>query len=351
MERKKKPDLIILFCIGSLFLFGILTVSSSSFIYNKANKLSFDKKHIFLCIISILLIVLLISIDVRKFFRKGYLAVFYILSIILLVGLFSQPEINNTHRFYKFPGFLFQPSEFVKVLLIIIASLILVEKKYPKSLLYLAAVLFLPIVLILFQTDLGMTVLILSTIFIMLFYKGIPKEHLLVFLLVSTLLIFLSILKSPYQMKRIKEFLEGESEHQIAARIALGSGGFFGKGLGKSHQKFYYLSMPHTDFAFSILGEELGFMGSFFVLFFYGVIFYKGIILSTQIEGEFYRLLVFGLVTLFTLNSLFHISVNAGILPAKGITLPLLSYGGSSMLSSSILLGVVLSISMRKYEI
>lgn len=348
MERKKKPDIIILICIVLLFLIGILTVSSTSFVLNQVSKISFDKKHIFLSFFSMFLIAFLIAIDVRKFFKKGYLILFYILSLLLLAGLFLQPEINNTHRFYKFPGFLFQPSEFVKVLLVIIAAYILSEKKYPKSLINLGLFLSLPILLILLQTDLGMSFLILSVVFIMLFYKGIPKEHFLIALGLSVLIMFLSILKEPYQMKRIKDFLEGESEHQITAKVALGGGGLFGKGLGKSHQKFFYLSMPHTDFAFSILGEELGFLGSFIVLLLYGIIFFRGIYLSTQMEGEFFKLLVFGLTVMFTLNSLIHISVNAGILPAKGITLPLISYGGSSMLSNSLLLGIILSISMRK---
>ncbi|MEJ5165423.1 MAG: FtsW/RodA/SpoVE family cell cycle protein [Thermoanaerobaculia bacterium] len=348
MERKKKPDLVILICTALLFLIGILTVSSTSFVLNYVSKISFDKKHIMLSVLSILIIALLIAVDVRKFFSKGYLIIFYIFSIVLLIGLFSQPAINNTHRFYKFPGFLFQPSEFVKILLVIIAALILAEKKYPKSLLSLGKVLLPPIILILLQTDLGMSVLIIFVICIMLFYKGIPREHFLIVLGLSVLIMFLSILKEPYQMKRVKDFLEGESEHQIAAKVALGGGGFFGKGLGKSHQKFFYLSMPHTDFAFSILGEEMGFFGSFVVLCLYGIIFFRGMLLSTQMEGDFYKLLVFGLTVMFTLNSLIHISVNAGILPAKGITLPLISYGGSSMLSNSLLLGIILSISMRK---
>lgn len=348
MERKKKPDPLILASIFCLFLIGILTVSSTSFVFGETNKINFDTRHIFLSIFSFCFIIFLIAIDVRKFLKSNLIYILYFISLLILIGLYFQPAINNTHRFYKFSGFLFQPSEFIKILLVILTSMVLTRIKYPNVLLYLSALIFPPVLLILFQKDLGMTILILSTIFFMLFYKGIPQKHLILILLFSIILIFLSILRSPYQIKRIKEFVEGKSEHQISARIALGSGGLLGKGFGKSHQKFFYLSMPHTDFAFSILGEEMGFIGSIILIACYFIIFYMGILLSIELEDEFLKLLVFGLVILFTLNALIHISVNTGIIPAKGITLPLVSYGGSSMLSNSLLLGIILSISMRK---
>ncbi len=351
MERKKKPDFIILTCILFLFLFGILTVASSSFPVGQISKISFNERHIILSIFSFLFILFLIIIDVRKFFDNDFIFLLYFISILLLIGLYFVPEIKETHRFYRSFGFLFQPSEFVKILLVIISAKILSEKTYPNSLIFLLILILPPTLLILFQTDLGMTILILSTVFFMLFYKGIPQKHLFIILLISSLLIFLSMLQSPYQIKRIKEFVEGDSEHQFAAKIALGSGGILGKGLGKSHQKFFYLLMPHTDFAFSILGEEMGFIGSAIVLIFYGLIFFRGLLISTQLENMFLKLLIFGLTVMFTLNSLIHISVNIGVMPAKGITLPLISYGGSSMLSNSLLLGIILSISMRKYEI
>jgi len=351
MERKKKPDLIILTCIFSLYLLGILTVTSSSYAVGQISKISFNERHIILSIFSFFLILFLIAIDVRKFFHKDFLLILYFISLFVLIGLYFVPEINDTHRFYKFYGFLFQPSEFIKILLILLAAKILSEKKYPNSLIFLSLTMIFPSLLILFQKDLGMTILILSSMFFMLFYKGIPQKHLIVILIASFVIVFISLIRSPYQIKRIKEFIEGSSEHQLAAKVALGSGHIFGKGLGKSHQKFFYLSMPHTDFAFSILGEEMGFVGSVIVLFIYGVIFFRGFLISTQLENWFLKLSVFGLTVMFTLNSLIHISVNVGIMPAKGITLPLISYGGSSMLSSSILLGIILSISMRKYEV
>lgn len=348
MERKKKPDFVILTCIFFLFLLGILTVSSTSFIFNNISKINFDTRHILLSIVSFCFIIFLIFIDVKKFFGNGFIIIIYILSLFALIGLYFHPEINSTHRFYRFSGFLVQPSEFIKIFIVIISAKILSEKKYPNSLVYLSFLVLPFIALILFQTDLGMTVLILGTLFFMLFYKGIPNKHLAIIFALCFLIFFLSILRSPYQIKRVKDFIEGKSEHQISARIALGSGGLFGKGIGKSHQKFFYISMPHTDFAFSIIGEEMGFFVSIFVLLLYGTIFYRGILLSTQIENEFYKMLIFGLTILFILNSLIHISVNTGILPAKGITLPLISYGGSSMLSNSLLLGIILSFSMRK---
>lgn len=348
MERTKKPDALILASIFCLFLIGILTVSSTSFVLGQVSKINFDTRHIFLSIVSFCLIIFLIAIDIRKFLKSYIIYILYFIGLLVLIGLYFQPQINNTHRFYKFSGFLFQPSEFIKILVVIFSAMVLSKIKYPKSLFYLSALILPVILLILFQTDLGMTILILSTIFFILIYKGIPQKHLILILSLSFLIIFLSILRSPYQIKRIKEFIEGKSEDQISARVALGSGGFLGKGLGKSHQKFFYLSMPHTDFAFSILGEESGFIGSMILIVCYFIIFYKGILLSTELEDGFYKLLVFGLVILFTLNGLIHISVNTGIIPAKGITLPLVSYGGSSMLSNSLLLGIILSISMRK---
>ncbi len=350
MGRMKRPDLGILTSVLFLILIGILVVSSCSYVLGQLSKIGFDKRHLFLSFLSLLIIALLISIDIRKFFEKKYLILFYIFSLFLLIGLFFVPEIKETHRFYRLFGFLFQPSEFIKILLIIITAKILSEKEYPNLLIPLTLILTPPIVLINFQPDLGMTILIIGAIFLMFLYKGIPLKHILVLGLICIILITISVLYSPYQTKRISEFLEGKGEQQNAAVIALGSGGFWGKGIGKSHQKFFYLQMPHTDFAFSIIGEELGFVGSFFVLFFYGLIFYKGINLSLQMEREFDKYLVLGLTLLFTLNSLIHISVNLGFMPAKGITLPMVSYGGSSMFSNSILLGIILSLSMRKYE-
>lgn len=348
MGRRRRPDIIILTSAFILILIGILTVSSTSYAIGEKSKINFDKRHVFLSIISIIILVSSLFIDFKTFFKNHYLIIFYIIFLLLLIGLFFQEEIKETHRFYRVFNFLFQPSEFLKIFIVILTAKIITAYPYPNFLIYTLILCFPLVLLVMLEPDLGMSVLIMSTIFFMIYIKGIKINAILITIFIFFSIIMFSISISPYQINRILEFAEGKCEHQITSKIAIGSGGLFGKGIGKSHQKFFYLSMPHTDFAFSIISEETGFFGSLILIGCYFAIFLRGFYISNQIEDLFIKFVMLGLVILFTLNALIHISVNIGIIPAKGTTLPMVSYGGSSLISNSILLGIVLSISMRE---
>jgi cell division protein FtsW len=185
----------------------------------------------------------------------------------------------------------------------------------------------------------------------MLFIAGAKLSHLVYLGLAAVPVVAVAIMGAEYRLRRMMTFLDpwrdaSKSGFQIIqSYIAFGSGQLLGRGLGESRQKMFYLPEAHTDFIFSVIGEEMGLLGAFGVLALFAVIIVRGLRLTSRIEEPFSQYLVFGLTTLLGLQALIHMSVVMGLLPTKGLVLPFISYGGSAMMVNLIEAGMLLGLS------
>jgi cell division protein FtsW len=208
--------------------------------------------------------------------------------------------------------------------------------------------------LILKEPDYGNFFLILVVTLSLLFVAGLKLRYFFLVFLILASLAFVSLKMNPERMNRVLAFLQPQeyastySFQSLQSIYAVGSGGIFGQGLGKSTQKLFFLPYAYTDFIYSIVGEEVGLIGAFLVLFLFFVFLYRGILIAKQSGNVHTYLLVIGLTFLIVTQALMNISVALGILPTKGIPLPFVSIGGSSLLASLIIAGVVVNVSKHR---
>ena len=336
---------LILMTVGVFFIYSATFRSSGDFAIRQSAWLG----------VSLLFFVLTIQLGYRYFLGISY--AFYVLAIAFLVGvdLFGTVRLG-AQRWIELGPFSFQPSEFAK-LATVLALANFLGSRNPwegewKVIGTTVLVAGLPLVLILKQPDLGSAVLLIPLGVFLLFLWGIRLRY-LVMSFVGSLLAspFLWNLLKDYQKKRILVFLNpqldplGAGYTAIQSRIAVGSGGLFGKGwLHGSQSQLDFVPEHHTDFIFSVIGEELGFFGSFFLVFLYGILFYQVFQVmekTTDIKG---RLLVLGILSFLFFQFLINVGMSFGLFPITGITLPFVSYGGSSLVASAIALGLIASV-------
>jgi cell division protein FtsW len=266
------------------------------------------------------------------------------------------PEITyasrGARRWISFFGFTFQPGEIAKSVLAIYLARILSSREGKPSIALIGLSVLVTVIfalLLLRQPDFGGAVIMFLILLTTLFLSGVPVWS---FLFLGIPAFFLAqdlILSTPYRRGRWLAFLDPwnpeytatYSYQLIQSLIAFGNGGLFGEGLMLGKQKLFYLPEAHTDFVFSIIGEELGLLGTFFVLFLYLWLFLAWFSIAEKTTSLFSRLVVMGGMVLFFGQVLIHMGVTIGLLPTKGLTLPLISYGGSSLLSTFFTLGVV----------
>lgn len=352
--------LIILLSLSSI---GIIMIYSSSAFYAEKN---FGNTYYFLTrqIISFLigLVVLRISMHYpyeryKKLTPFLMILVFILMLVVLIPGIGRQ--VGNARRWIRFLGFGFQPSELLKFTLIIWVAGFLDRRKkvlgyFSRGLLPSLIVLVIYCFLLLLQPDFGTAVLISLTLLSMIFVAGVKPFHMFSSLIGMTIIgCFLAVSRT-YRLRRITGFLDPWADpldsgfQLIQSFIAFGSGGISGRGLGASRQKLFFLPEGHTDFVFSILAEETGLIGVCAVLILLTLLMIKGIDVSYHCKDDFGRNLAFGISVLIFLQSVFHIGVVVGLLPTKGIPLPFISYGGSSLILSMFMIGVLINISNSK---
>ena len=205
-------------------------------------------------------------------------------------------------------------------------------------------------VLVLMQPDLGTTVSLGIVVLVMLFVAGVRPTYLLSLLIASIPALYILIFSVPYRRMRIMAFLnpwldpKGSGFQIIQSQIALGSGGIFGVGLGHSKQKLFYLPAAHTDFIFSIIGEELGLLGTIGVIILFIIFIQQGIKIIKNAPDKFGYFLSLGLVLMICLKAVINIGVSCGMLPTKGLPLPFISYGGSSLMFDMVSVGILMNI-------
>lgn len=258
-----------------------------------------------------------------------------------------------------FLGLSFQPSELAKVAVIIYMADFISRKEnhitdFYRTFLPAMMVLGAFCLLVLAQPDLGTAVALLVIVFVMLFVAGVRVRHLAWVVMAAVPALYLLILREPYRRARIAAFLnpwadpKGAGFQIIQSQIALGSGGIFGVGLGRSMQKLFYLPAAHTDFIFSIIGEELGLLGAGLVILLFILFIFQAVKIAKSAADSFGYFLCVGIITLIAFEATINIGVSIGCLPTKGLPLPFISYGGSSLVFDMVGVGLLLNISRFK---
>ena len=280
---------------------------------------------------------------------------FALISIgLLLMTMFVGTTANGSERWIMLPfGFQFQPSDFAKVAAILLMAQATSQHRNllsQNTIINLALVAFMSI-LILKQPNLSVAMIIGAMSFLMLFVAGLPRYMGYGLIPAMGLLLFREITHNEYQLKRITGWLNPWKDpletgyNLIQSYYAIGSGGLFGVGLGNSIQKLYYLPFQHTDFIFSVICEEWGFIGATIVIGLFGLLAWRGFTIAWHCASQFGKMLAFGLTLAIVLQAIINISVTVGLMPVTGVTLPLISYGGTSMVVTLGMIGILLNVS------
>jgi cell division protein FtsW len=276
-------------------------------------------------------------------------------TVALLVAVLFAPELNGTRRWFVFGPLSLQPAELAKLALIPFVAYHLDRKpgrvNGPELLLPVAAATGLVCGLVLLQPDLGTSALLMGTVVLMVFVAGLSWRRLALAAAVLAPVAVVALLAAPYRRQRLLAFLDPEADplgagyQVLQSLIAVGSGGVFGLGLGNSAQKLFFLPYPHSDFIYAIVAEELGMVGALAVVALFLVLLWRGLAAAWNAPDAFGRHLGLGLTGILVLQALINVSVAVALLPTKGIPLPFLSYGGSSLVVSMTACGMLLNLS------
>ncbi|HZW61526.1 MAG TPA: putative lipid II flippase FtsW [Candidatus Babeliales bacterium] len=346
-------------CIAGLLIIGLLFIYSSSSIFALERFGSahyFVKKQLFGVVLGLccLIAARLVPIDLIKQYSPLLFLGSLILTALTLLPFISM-RIHGSSRWLNIAGFGFQPSELLKISLILYLAHFLAKKKLSTSSLLYSYLPFLCILgataaVLLKQPDFGLTVTLAITAFTLLFIAQFKGKHLLVTLSALIPVTAALVLFKPYRFKRILTFLnpwddpQGAGFQIIQSLIAIGSGNFVGVGIAHSKQKFFYLPMQHTDFIFSIIAEETGFLGSLLLIFLYCLFLYIGMRIAWQLTDAFATYTVLGFVIMTSLQSIINLAVATGLVPTKGIGLPFVSYGLTSLVCNMMMIGLIINL-------
>lgn len=350
---------IFLSIVAALLIIGLLFVYSASSIYALAtfgNSHYFVKRQIVGIILGLcsIICIRLVPLEIIKKSSPFLFIVSLLLTAITLLPALSH-TIHGSSRWLTLFGLTFQPSELLKVTLPLYLAYFL-EKKIIGHTLSLRTYIPLGIVLgstsliLLKQPDFGLTMTLLLTTLALLFVARFKMKHLMYTLSIVAAAGVALIAMRPYRMKRFMTFLnpwedpQGAGFQIIQSLIAIGSGHWGGAGIAHSKQKFFYLPMQHTDFIFSIIAEESGFIGCFFLICLYTLLLYFGIRIAMQLPTLFTQLTVIGYTTLISLQTVINMAVATGLVPTKGIGLPFISYGNTALVCNLLMVAVITNI-------
>jgi cell division protein FtsW len=374
-EEKKAPascpwplpaqgiDLVLLLTVIAMVLFGLLMVYSSSFIYAQektGDGFAFIKKQLIYAVAGFAALVVVCRVDYRRWSKWAYPGLgvaIAMLAAVLIPGL--GVRVLGAQRWLRIGPLTFQPGELAKFAVIFFAAFQLTRKQ--ERLHTLAAGVISPflvplpaLLLLLLQPDFGTTVMIAIVIFAMMFLAGVPKRFLASAIVLAGGVGAALAMGSAYRRQRIMTFLDpwrdpgGKGFQVIQSLVGLHNGRILGVGLGNGKEKLFYLPEAHNDFIFSVIGEELGFVGIAVVVVAYLIFVYRGLRIGFNAHklynDRFGMLLATGITLALGLQGFVNMSVVMGLLPTKGLTLPFISYGGSALLVDLFAVGVLLSI-------
>ena len=358
----KKIDFNLVFVIIALNIIGLINLYSATHDPETIGVNRLFAMQIFWFAIGWALFLIMTVVDYKILTKLAYF--FYIMNLIFLVIVEIWGNVAlGAQRWIDFGFFKYQPSETMKLVLIVILAKILADKNSSaglgiKQLLFPIFLTALPFTLTVIQPDLGTSMMLLSVSVSMLLFVGIKKR-----ILISAIIGFILILPlaynfglKEYQKNRVLTFIDptrdprGAGYNSIQSKIAVGSGKFLGKGFRKGTQsQLDFLPERHTDFIYSVLSEEHGFIGSFTVLTLFVILLLIGTKIATQARDKFGSLLVIGCLAFIFWHMFVNIGMVIGMLPIVGIPLPIISYGGSGMITTYLCLGIISSVAMRRY--
>jgi cell division protein FtsW len=359
---KKGYDHIVIYTVLALVLIGWLMIYSSSAVmaditYNDSFK--FLKKQFFFSLIGLIGMVGIMQINYRRL--QAWTYPILILSIMLLIvvlipGLGLSHKVGVARRWLMTPWFVFQPSEMGKLALLIFIAYSLAKKgdrikEFLVGFLPIIAISGIMILLVILEHDMGTAIFLGLLTMVLLFLGGTRLSHLLMVPLIAAPVFYVYVTRIPYVYRRIMAFLDPWKDVQgmgfqiIQSCVALSSGGLWGVGLGDSKQKLFFLPAAHTDFILAILGEELGYIGVMVVILLFVLLIWRGVRIALRTEDPFGAYLAMGIITMIALQVIINMGVVLGLLPTKGLTLPFISYGGTSVVVNLVAVGILMNIS------
>ncbi|HLB05884.1 MAG TPA: putative lipid II flippase FtsW [Thermodesulfobacteriota bacterium] len=362
---QKRFDTIIFLSVMALLSIGVVMVySSSSIVALKRydDGYYFLKRQLLFASIGVFLMLAVSKIDYRVYQRFAYpLLGITLLSLVLVLIPHVGADIAGTRRWFRIGGFTFQPSEFMKLVMVIYMAHSLSKKgdrvkAFSVGIVPHMMVLGFTLLLMLMQPDFGTSMAIAAVVFIMLFTAGARLTHLISLILLSLPAIYLLVFRVAYRRRRMMAFLNPWDDPQnvgfqiIQSFLAFGSGGSFGVGLGDGRQKMFYLPESFTDFIFSTIAEEIGLVGVLIIIALFVTFIIRGLKMSLRMSDPFGRYLALGLTSVVGLQAFINMAVVMGLLPTKGLPLPFISYGGSSIVTTLIGVGILLNISSHEKE-
>jgi len=361
MDARGQYDKILLAAVMVLLAGGVVMVYSSSSVvalttYNDPTY--FMRRQIIWAALGFIMMMVTMRVDHEMLANKQVVAALLLVTFALLAATFIPGigrTVNGARRWIKAGPFTFQPAELMKVVLVVYLSSYLSSRReiirdFQRGLLPAIAVTGLFLGLVLLQPDFGTVMAMGAVIMLMLLAGGARFTHLGALFLGAGSFAFVAVVNKAYRLRRITSFLnpwddpQGAGHQIIQSYLAFGSGGVFGRGLGEGRQKLLFLPERHSDFIYAVIGEELGLIGGGVVLLLFCVILWRGLRIAFRTEG-FSRLLALGITTLICAQALINMAVVTGIIPTKGIALPLVSYGGSALVVTLASVGVLLNIS------
>ena len=361
MARKLYPDKWLFAATVGLALFGVVMVYSASAVMalrDNGNQFHYVAKQGMWTAIGLFVMVLAMQFDYTRLKDRRIVYGLLLLTLLMLLAVFGFSPTNGARRWIKLPGFQIQPSELSKLSLTIFLAYFLEKhagqvKSFWRTFVPCGAVTGVLAVLILAEPDLG-TGLMLAVIFgVLLYTAGARLLHLGLVALPALIGVIGMLVFVPFRMRRMVTFLDPWADAQgsgfqiVQSLIAIGSGGPNGLGFAQGKQKMLFLPFAHSDFIFAVIGEELGLLGTLGVVLVFGLFLWRGLRTSLLAPDLFGRFLALGLVTGIVAQALFNISVVLALVPTKGIPLPFISYGGSSLIPTLAAVGILLNISQH----
>lgn len=354
-KLKKRPsDRWMLLAVVILSLFGILMVYDSSVaiaIRDFGNQYYYLSDQLKWLVVGFAALTVFSFIDYHYWYKIALPMLVATLALLLAVFI---PGIGiralGAHRWINFGFFVLQPAELAKLVLVIYLSAWFSVRERERLAAF-ALLVAMVVGLVLLEPDLGTSVIIIAIALILYFSSGAPVVHFAIIIPALAAGMFLVTIISPYRMARLTSFLHpqqdplGSSYHIRQALLGLGSGGWFGVGIGQSRQKYQYLPEANTDSIFAIIGEETGFVGSVAVILMFMFTSWRGFRIAKRAQDGFGRLLAIGVTSWISLQSIINLSAMVALLPLTGVPLPFVSYGGSSLIIMLAAVGILLNIS------
>jgi cell division protein FtsW len=359
MNREIPYDRGLIMTVLALLGFGLIMVFSASTVVSAevyGSQTSIFTRQFIFVVIGLVGLMVSMKIDYHIYERSSVIYSLLLLSLALLLYLLVAPESGGVQRWIRIGPVNFQPSELAKLAVILFTSFYLVTRKedfhsFKRGLLPYLVVVGAIVLLVLLEPDLGTAASIALTSIVLLFLGGLRYRYLLGLILAAIPALYFLVVRVPYRLDRWLAFLYPERDpygigYQIRqSLISVGSGGWSGLGYAEGKQKLSFLPEPHTDFIFAVVGEELGLLGCFTVVVLFGLFFWRAARISVRAESPFGTYLGLGIACMIILQAFVNMSMVVSLLPTKGLPLPFVSVGGSSMIMTMIAVGILLNIS------